>query len=142
MKSLSSKIPAMIAMLIAIFSFGLLITAFIVSMNEVQPESGLSSSFAFWAFAVMTSMVSLVFYFIDAVISVVKAFMRIHTIFNIILASLLVGAIPMMLFVGGKPGINIYISFSYYLAIFVLEVISIVKHIRSSRIDKNFALEA
>ncbi len=142
MKSLSSKIPAMIAMLIAIFSFGLLITAFIVSMNEVQPESGVSHSFAFWAFAVMTSMVSLIFYFIDAVMSVVKAFMRIHTIFNIILASLLVGAIPMTLFVSGKLGINIYISFSYYLAIFVLEVISIVKHIKSSRIDKNFTLEA
>ena len=40
MKSVSSKIPAMIAMLIALLSLGLLITAFIVSINEVEPEMG------------------------------------------------------------------------------------------------------
>ena len=136
MKSLSSKIPAMIAMLIALFSLGLLITAFIVSVNEVEPESGVSKSFAFWVYAVLTSILSLIFYFVDAVISVAKAFLRIHPIFNIVLALLLVGAIPMMLFVGAKLGINIYIYFSYYLAIFVLEIVSIVKHIKLSRIDK------
>ena len=141
MKKLYSKIPAMIAMLIAIFSLGLLITAFIVSINEVEPESGVSKSFAFWVYAVITSMLSLIFYFVDAVISVVKAFLRIHPIFNIVLALLLVGAIPMMLFVGAKLGINIYIYFSYYLAIFVLEIVSIVKHIKLSRIDKKSGAE-
>ena len=133
MKSLSSKIPAMIAMLIAIFSLGLLITAFIVSINEVEPESGVSKSFAFWVYAVITSMLSLIFYFVDAVISVVKAFLRIHPIFNIVLALLLVGAIPMMLFVGAKLGINIYIYFSYYLAMLILEIVSIIKHIKMTR---------
>ena len=141
MKSLSSKIPAMVAMLIAIFSLGLLITAFIVSINEVEPESGVSKSFAFWVYAVLTSILSLIFYFVDAVISVVKAFLRIHPIFNIELALLLVGAIPMMLFVGAKLGINIYIYFSYYLTIFVLEIVSIIKHIKLSRIDKNSDVE-
>ena len=141
MKSLSSKIPAVIAMLIAIFSLGLLITAFIVSINEVEPESGVSKSFAFWVYAVLTSILSLIFYFVDAVISVVKAFLRIHPIFNIVLALLLVGAIPMMLFVGVKLGINIYIYFSYYLTIFVLEFVSIIKHIKLSRIDKNSDVE-
>ena len=131
MKSLYSKIPAMIAMLIAIFSLGLLITAFI----------GVSKSFAFWVYAVLTSILSLIFYFVDAVISVVKAFLRIHPIFNIVLALLLVGAIPMMLFVGVKLGINIYIYFSYYLTIFVLEIVSIIKHIKLSRIDKNSDVE-
>ena len=141
MKSLSYKIPAMVAMLIAIFSLGLLITAFIVSINEVEPESGVSKSFAFWVYAVLTSILSLIFYFVDAVISVVKAFLRIHPIFNIVLALLLVGAIPMMLFVGAKLGINIYIYFSYYLTIFVLEIVSIIKHIKLSRIDKNSDVE-
>ncbi len=141
MKRLSSKIPAMIAMLIAIFSLGLLITAFIVSINEVEPESGVSKSFAFWVYAVLTSILSLIFYFVDAVISVVKALLRIHPIFNIVLALLLVGAIPMMLFVGAKLGINIYIYFSYYLTIFVLEIVSIIKHIKLSRIDKNSDVE-
>ena len=132
MKRLYSKIPAMIAMLIAIFSLGLLITAFIVSINEVEPESGVRS-FACWVYAVITSMLSLIFYFVDAVISVVKAFLRIHPIFNIVLALLLVGAIPMMLFVGAKLGINIYIYFSYYLAMLILEIVSIIKHIKMTR---------
>ena len=137
MKRLYSKIPAMLAMLIAILSLGLLIAAFIVSINEIEPESGVSRSFAFWVFAVITSMLSLVFYFVDAILSIIKAFMKIHPIFNIVLALMLFGAIPMMLFVGAKLGINIYIYFSYYLAIFVLEVVSIIKHIKLSRIDKN-----
>ena len=141
MKSLSSKISAMIAMLIAIFSLGLLIIAFIVSINDVEHEDGVSKSFAFWVFAVITSMFSLIFYFIDAVMSAVKAFLRIHTAFNIVLALLLVGAIPMMLFVGAELGINIYIYFSYYLTIFVLEIVSIIKHIKLSRIDKNSDVE-
>ncbi len=131
MKNISTKIPAMIAMLIAILSLGLLITAFIVSINEIEPESGVSRSFAFWVYAVITSMLSLVFYFIDAIWSIAKAIMKIDPIFNIVLAFLLLGTIPMMLFVGGKLGINIYIYFSYYLAIFVLEVISIIKHIKN-----------
>ena len=141
MKNISTKIPAMIAMLIAVFSLGLLIAAFIVSINEVESEMGVSKSFAFWVFAVITSMLSLIFYFIDAVFSIIKAFMKIHPIFNIVLALLLIGATPMMLFVGGKLGINIYIYFSYYLSIFVLEIISIIKHIKLSQIDKNTDLE-
>lgn len=136
MKSISTKTPAMIDMLIAILSLGLLITAFIVSINEIEPESGVSRSFAFWVYAVITSMLSLVFYFIDAIWSIAKAIMKIDPIFNIVLAFLLLGTIPMMLFVGGKLGINIYIYFLYYLAIFVLEVVSIIKHIKLSRIDK------
>ena len=141
MKNVSTKIPAIIAMLIALFSLGLLITAFIVSIDEIEPEMGVSKSFAFWVYAVLTSILSLIFYSVDAVISVVKVFLRIHPIFNIVLALLLVGAIPMMLFVGAKLGINIYIYFSYYLTIFVLEIVSIIKHIKLSRIDKNSDVE-
>ena len=141
MKKIYSKIPAMIGMLVTMIGVVLLIGAFIISNNEVEPESGVSRSFAFWVFAVITSMLSLIFYFIDAVFSIIKAFMKIHPIFNIVLALLLIGAIPMMLFVGGKLGINIYIYFSYYLSIFVLEIVSIVKHIKLSRIDKISKLE-
>ena len=146
MKNVSTKIPAIIAMLIALFSLGLLIAAFIVSINEVVPEGGIpeggvSKSFAFWVYAVITSILSLIFYFVDAVMSIAKAILKIHPVFNIVLAVMLFGAIPMMLFVGAKLGINIYIYFSYYLAIFVLEIVSIIKHIKLSRIDKISKLE-
>ena len=56
--------------------------------------------------------------------------MKIHPIFNTILSILLLGAIPMALFVGGGLGINIYIWNAYYLAIFILEIVSIVKHVK------------
>ena len=133
MKKINSKIPAMIGMLVAIFSLGLLMAVFIVSINEVEPESGVSKSFALWVFAVITSLFSLIFYFIDAILSVIKVFLKIHPIFNTILAALLIGAIPMAIFVGAKLGIHIYIFFSYYLAIFVLEIISIIKHKMNKR---------
>ena len=136
MKNVSTKIPAIIAMLIALFSLGLLITAFIVSIDEVEPEMGVSKSFGFWVYAVTTSILSLIFYFIDAVMSVIKAILKIHPVFNIVLAVMLFGAIPMMLFVGAKLGVNIYIYFSYYLAIFVLEVVSVIQHVKLARIDK------
>ena len=141
MKKIDSKIPAMIGMLIALLSLGLLIVAFIISINEVELESGVSKSFALWVFAVITSMFSLIFYFIDAIMSIIKVFLKIYPIFNAILATLLIGTVPMVLFVGAKLGINIYIYFSYYLAIFVLEIISIIKHIKLSRIDKNSDVE-
>ena len=102
---------------------------------------GVSKSFAFWVYAVITSILSLIFYFVDAVMSIAKAILKIHPVFNIVLAVMLFGAIPMMLFVGAKLGINIYIYFSYYLAIFVLEIVSIIKHIKLSRIDKISKLE-
>ena len=73
--------------------------------------------------------------------SIAKAILKIHPVFNTVLAVMLLGAIPMMLFVGAKLGINIYIYFSYYLAIFVLEIVSIIKHIKLSRIDINSKLE-
>ena len=73
---------------------------------------------------------SLIFYFVDAVFSIIKIFMKIHPIFNTILSIMLLGAIPMGLFVGGGLGISIYIWNAYYLAIFILEIVSIVKHIK------------
>ena len=136
MKKLYSKIPAMIGMLIAVISFGLLAAAFVVSVHEAEPEMGVSRSFALWVFAVITSMLSLIFYLVDALLSIIKAFDRVFPLFNGVLAFLLIGAVPMAIFVGGGLGVNIYIYFSYYLLIFLLEIVSIVKYIKSPGADR------
>ena len=136
MKNLYSKIPAMIGMLIAVISFGLLAAAFVVSVHEAEAEMGVSRSFALWVFAVITSMLSLIFYLVDALLSIIKAFDRVFPLFNGVLAFLLIGAVPMAIFVGGGLGVNIYIYFSYYLAIFLLEIVSIVKYIKSPGADR------
>ena len=74
MKKIYSKIPAMIGMLITIIGAGLLIGSLIISNNEVEPESGVSRSFALAILALITALCSLIFYLIDAVLSVIKAY--------------------------------------------------------------------
>ena len=112
MRSVSTKVSAIVAMVISLFSFALLVAAFIASINEVVPEMGVSRSFALWVFAIIIAMLSLIFYTVDALLSIVKIFLKIHPIFNFILAVILIGAIPMFIYVGGRLGINIYIWFS------------------------------
>ena len=130
MKSISTKVSAIIAMIISLTSFCLIITAFVISANEPPVEMGVSRSFAFWVFGMIAAYGSLIFYFVDAIFSIIKIFMKIHPIFNAILSIMLLGAIPMGIFVGGGLGISIYIWNAYHLAIFILEFVSIVKHIK------------
>ena len=130
MKSTSTKVSAIIAMIISLTSFCLIITAFVISANEPPVEMGVSRSFAFWVFGMIAAYGSLIFYFVDAIFSIIKIFMKIHPIFNEILSIMLIGAIPMGIFIGGGLGVNIYIWNAYYLAIFILEIVSIAKHIK------------
>lgn len=127
MRKLTAKIPAMIAMVISLFSFALLIASLIVSFIEVPPEMGVSRSFALWVYAVLVAMLSLIFYTVDAVLSIVKVFRKNHPVFNAVLAVTLIAGIPFFIFIGGGLGINIYIWAAYYLLMFVLESVSIIK---------------
>ena len=131
MKDTSTKGAAIFAMIISLISFGLMICSFIALITEPASDQGdVSKSFAFWVFGMIVAYFSLIFYFIDAILSAIKVFMKIHPIFNTILSTLLLGAIPMGIFVGGGLGISIYIWNAYYLAIFILEIVSIVKHVK------------
>ena len=130
MKNTIIKFYAIVAMIISLISFGLMIASLVALINEPPVEKGVSRSFAFWVFGMIVAYISLFFYFIDAVLSAIKVFMKIHPVFNAILSIMLLGAIPMGLFVGGGLGINILIWNAYYLAIFILEIISIVKHVK------------
>ena len=131
MKDTSTKGAAIFAMIISLISFGLMICSFIALITEPAREQGdVSKSFAFWVFGMIAAYFSLIFYFIDAILSAIKVFMKIHPIFNAILSILLFGAIPMGVFIGGGLGVNIYIWNAYYLVIFILEIVSIAKHIK------------
>ena len=130
MRDFTTKIHAIIGMAISVVSFGLLITSLILGLIESPTEFGLSNSFSFWVLSVIVAMISLLFYIIDALLSIVKAFKKVDPIFNSLLSILLFGAVPMVIFVGGGTGINIYIWNAYYLTIFVLEIVSLIKHIK------------
>ncbi len=131
MKDTSSKSSAIFAMIISLVSFGLMISSFVALITEPPlEEGGISKSFALWVWGMIIAYVSLIFYFADAVFSIIKVVLKIHPVFNAVLSIMLIGAIPMAVFIGGGLGINIYIWNAYYLAIFILEIVSIVKHIK------------
>ena len=131
MKSTFTKVAAIIAMIISLVSFVLMISSFVALITEPPLKQGdISKTFAFWLWGMIVAYFSLIFYFIDAIFSIIKIFMKIHPVFNAVLSTLLLGAIPMGLFVGSGLGISIYIWNAYYLAIFILEIVSIVKHVK------------
>lgn len=130
MKSTSTKVSAIIAMIISLVSFVLMISSFVALITEPPLEQGdISKSFAFWLWGMIVAYFSLIFYFIDAVLSIIKVFMRIHPVFNAILATVLIISVPVGILIGGGPG-SVYIWNAYYLAMFILEIISIAKHIK------------
>ena len=137
MRETSIKVHAMIAMVISLVSFSLMIASLVVMLTETPVDEGVSRSFALWVFGMIVAYFSLIFYFVDAVLSVIKIFRKIHPIFNLVLAIMLIGAIPMGIFVGGGLGISIYIWNAYYLAIFILEIVSIVKHVKLNSSKSN-----
>ncbi len=141
MKGISSKIHAIIAMAISLVSFGFMISSLVAMINYVPPTEegfGVGPSFAFWLYGILIAMFSLIFYLVDAVFSIIRVFKKIDPVFNGILALLLIGAVLMVIFVGGGLGINVYIWNAYYLAIFVLEAISIVKLIASINTERRY----
>ena len=72
MKKLYSKIPAMIGMLATIIGVGLIFGALIISKNEVEPEFGVSRSFALFILSLVAALCSLLFYLVDAILSVMR----------------------------------------------------------------------
>ena len=117
-------------MMLSIFSFMFLAISFIASITEASSEVGAYKSFAPWVYSIIIAVISVIFYTVDAVFSIIKIFKKIHPVFNSILALILIAAIPMVIYVGGSLGINVYIWFSYYLLMFALEIVSIIKHIK------------
>ncbi len=124
------KIPAVIGIVMSLFSFGFVIAALIVSINEPLPgpeDFGVTASFALWVYSVIVAIFSLVFYMVDAVICVIRVCQRKNVMFHITMALIIVASIPMMHYVGGSLGISVLIWNLYHLTMVVFETISIVK---------------
>lgn len=130
MKSVLSKIVAMVAMLITLLSVALavlsLVMAFLESLSPIENEFGISRSFAMWIYSAIIAAFSLIFYFIDAIFSAIKVSLKINPVFNTVLTLVLLGAIPMCLFFGG--GLSPLLWNIYYVGMFILELVSIALH--------------
>lgn len=129
MKGEWDKNNALTAIVFSLISFVLVITALIVSMFEEPTDMGVSPSFAFWVYSVIASYIASVFYIIDAIRSIKKALRKILPVFNTILAVMIIIGVAILIFVGGGLGINILIWNIYHLAIVVVEIVSVIRHV-------------
>ena len=132
MKDVASKTFGIIAVIISAVSIGLIILSFFV---EAPTDQGVSRGFACWIFSVIVAFFSVLFYVIDGVVCLVKAFTKIDPIFHLISALLYIGFVPMALFVGAAFNSTV-IWYVYYLGIFVLEIVDIAKHMKFQRKER------
>ncbi len=124
-----------IAMLFSIVSWGFLISAHAAVSYD---EYGINTSFAsmgLWIDSYIFSLAAVAFYTVDAVCCVVRAVRKIDPLFHILLAVLLVGAIPMVHFVGGcgLSDIENLIWALYHLACFILEAVALWLAVRRAK---------
>ena len=139
MKKLGSKTPGIIALIIGGISLSFFSLSFILALfpYEYEPGQGNAPSFSFWIMAAILSYLSLVPFAVDAILCVIRAFMRYHVKFNVFLALILLGGIPMGLTVGAIGDTFCIISwFLYFTIICVLEVISIVQIVKDSNSEQ------
>ena len=131
MKKYMNKTHGIVAAIISVISFGLLIAAIFSLIKQPESVQLMQPSFAFWIYSMIFAYISLVFYLIDALGSIVRAFKKIHTAFNAILTIVIFTAIPVALHFGG--GANTAIWYAYYVFLFTMEIISIIKHQKSTK---------
>ena len=141
MKKVWTKVPAMIGIAISLLSILSLIAMFLYLLFPSLLDDGTSfydPSFYAWQCSISViiySVFSMVFYAVDAILSAIKAGMKIDKNFNIVLTSIIIIGI----FIGTwviTSYLRTYktvIWFSYYfLILFVFEIISIVRCIKQS----------
>lgn len=138
MNKLHSKIPAMIAMAISSVSFVFLLLSLFCTLAQGSIQTIFGLSVLIGAVGLLISLLSSVFYLIDAFLSLHKARKKIDPVFNTFLGILLLVSIPILVVSTGMGriltdaaagnGLPLAFWIIGYLAIFVLEIISIARH--------------
>lgn len=124
LKQICKMLPAIIGMILNLFSFALVIGAYVVESNEVPPATGISLSFSMWVFSFLTAFVSIFLYLIDLYTSF--RYLKSRKILLILKIILVFGAIPMVTVIGGRLGICIWIWNIYYAVVFIVELLSFI----------------
>ena len=119
---------ARIGVVVSAAGFLLLIAAFVSACFETAQQPGITNAFRFWVYSVMLSILGIMFYLADAVWLIRQVVNKIYPVFNTILVVMIIGCIPMVVYIGGGMGANIAIWNGYYLVVFILEIISITRY--------------
>ena len=140
MKKLRSKIPAMIATKISLFSLVLLLLSLLCTLVPSSVQTIFGLSILVGVVGLLIALLSSVFYLIDAVLSLRKAIRKNDPVFNAILGIFLLVAIPLLVICSGVVKIltdaaggkilPLIFWILGYLAIFVLEIISICRQLK------------
>ena len=128
MKQICKMLPAIIGMLLNLFSFALVIAALVLESNEIPPPTGVSRSFGMWVYSVLTAFMSIFLYLIDLYTSFWH--LRSRKILLILKILLVLGSIPMVILIGGRLGICILIWNIYFAFVFLIEIISFIQVFR------------
>lgn len=130
MHHLHSKTPAKIALGITAVSFALLILAFVIdAIDPPNPDAAHSRGFAYWVYSYIVALFSIPFYWVDMSRSRKKAKLDIDKCFNNFLFWVILISIPVFVVFGGSFAIAWNM---YYLFLFIVETVSVV---RSSRVN-------
>ena len=130
MKHVLGRACGLVAMLLSLVSFGLVITALLVSVRETGADAAVSRSFGLWIYSAIFAIVSVFLYVADSAKILGTGKTNGQKWFNGVLITLILLAVPMVLFIGASLGANIIIWNSYHFLIFILEGISIGKEIK------------
>lgn len=139
MKKLWTKAPAMIGIIVTLLAVYSLVCMFIYILFPALLDDGTSfyePEFHAWQCSlsvIMYSVSSMVFYAVDAILSTIKAIMKIDKKFNIVLTSVIIVGVLMAVWIitSYLRTYKTVIWFSYYfLVLFVFEIISIVRCVK------------
>lgn len=133
MRDVASKTHGIIAVIISAISLGLMIWGLFI---DTPVEQGVSRGFACWIFSIIVAIVSVISYVVDGIICLIKALNKIRPGFNLISAVLYIGSVPMLFFVGAALNFTV-VWYVYYLGIFVLQIVDIIKHIKLQKEAKD-----
>ena len=126
MKKYSHKVPMTIGFFVSLISIYFFIKYLVVVMiGNSEFSLGILLS------AFIMTLLSLAFYGIDAVISIIRTFIGREIKFNIMLAVVVLVAIPLAVYALVAFDIISFIIWGvYYICLFILEIISVAKHIK------------
>ena len=121
-----------IAMFFTVVSWGFLISAHIAVSFYAN---GRFAATGLWVMSYIFALIAVVFYTVDAVCCVVRTVRKVDPLFHMLLAVLLVGAIPLVFFVGagGMFGIDTLIWNFYHLVCFGMEAVALWRAVRRAR---------
>lgn len=130
MRSIFTKIPTLLGILIAIVSFCLLICMLVLAKAIPPNGEGFHPSFVSWIFSVIFALISLPFFITDAVLSILKAVSKIHLPFNIALATILLVSPFILVFFGANAQHGFIVWNIYYFIMIVMEFVSLALSIK------------